>query len=120
MIVPGLVACGSDQPPVCDSLSAVQHSVNELKQDNLSTNGLTAMTDNLKQVEVDLRKLASDAHSQFTAEAQQVKVALEQLSAVVKTAEADLSPANLQAVKSALTAVGDAARNLGTAVSSTC
>jgi outer membrane murein-binding lipoprotein Lpp len=121
MLSPAVVTgCGSEQPPVCDSLASVQHSIGQLRDTNVAENGLTQLKTDLQQLGASLDELAGQASAQVAAEVQAVQAAVTQFRTSVTTARADPNTVNLGAVRQAFTAVPAAVNNLGEALAGTC
>ncbi|MEV8508900.1 hypothetical protein AB0368_29275 [Actinoplanes sp. NPDC051475] len=116
----GAGGCGTDQPPVCDSLAAVQATMNQVRNANVAENGLTYLETNLQQLKLDLRQLATDATAQFAPEVEVVRAAANQFSASLDTARADLDVTALAGVRATLGTLQNSVRNLGDAMSGTC
>jgi hypothetical protein len=116
----GLVACGGDQPAVCDDLDAVQASVDNLKDIQVSENGLTALSPALSQVKQDLQQLVMDAKAEFGDEASKVQTAVTALQGSVATAKSERTASSLTDVGTAVGVVRSSLTALQDAVSGTC
>lgn len=112
--------CGTDQPPVCDSLAAVQATMNQVRDTNVSENGLAPLKGNLQQLKLDLQQLTTDAAAQFAPEVEVVKAAANQFSASVDSARTDPDAGALASVRATLGTLQNSVRNLGDAMSGTC
>lgn len=116
----GLGGCGSDQPPVCDSLVAAQTTMQQIRTTNVSENGLDPLKAHLQQLKSDVRLLLSDAATQFAPQVEGVQAAAEQVSASVATAKATPDAAHLLEVRTTLGALRSSLNALGDAMSGTC
>ena len=116
----GAGACSTSQSPVCESVAAVQNSVDRIRDTNVSENGLSQLKTDLTQLKVDLEKLTAEARTEFAAEIEAVRSAMTQLSASVTTARNAPDAANLAAVRPALNALQTSAQNLAKSASETC
>ncbi|MEV4641449.1 hypothetical protein AB0J80_29305 [Actinoplanes sp. NPDC049548] len=116
----GTGGCGSDQPPVCDSLDAVQTTMDHVRDANVSENGLTQLETGLQQLRTDLQQLAADAKAQFAPEIDMVKNAANQFRVSVDDARAAPDAKTLAAVQATRTTLRSSVQNLGDAMSGTC
>jgi hypothetical protein len=116
----GLGGCGTDQPPACDSLAAVQATMHQIRNVNVAENGLTLLKANLQQLKADVRLLLSDAAAQFAPEVEGVKAAADQVSASVATAQETPDSGHLLEVRATLGALRSRLEGLGDAMSGTC
>jgi hypothetical protein len=115
-----VTGCASDKPPVCDSVDAVRHSADQLRSANISENGLSAVSGDLSQLKADLAQFASDAKAQYQPQVDSLKASVDRLQSNVTSAKESPTAVSLGAVRTALTDVGDAARELRAAVAGTC
>ena len=116
----GLAACGGDQPAVCDDFDALQSSVDNLKDIQVSENGLTALSPALTQIKQDLDQLVADAKAEFGDDASKVQTAVTSLQSSLAAAKSDQSATALSAVKTAVGDVQSSLVALKDAVSGTC
>jgi phosphotransacetylase len=116
----GLGGCGTDQPPVCDSLVAVQTTMHQIRNANVAENGLALLRAHLQQLNVDVRLLLADAAAQFAPEAEAVRAAADQVSTSVAAAQESPDVAHLSAVRTTLGALRSSLEGLGDAMSGTC
>jgi hypothetical protein len=116
----GCGAGGGDRPAVCDSLSAVQASVDDLRNANVSENGLSQLRSDLGQLKVNLDQLSQDARAQLQPQIDGVRAAAGQLSSSVTAAKSDPSAATFAGVRTAVAGVADSVQGLGAAMSGTC
>jgi|tagenome__1003787_1003787.scaffolds.fasta_scaffold20725486_2 hypothetical protein len=115
-----LTGCSSAKPAMCDSLDAVRHSAGELKNANITENGLSTVKSGLTQLKGDLAQFATDAKAQFQPQVDALRSSVDQLQSRVTEAKAAPTAASLGAIRPAVSAVGDAARELRSAVGGTC
>ena len=120
LLVLSLAGCGDSKPAVCSDLDALRASVENLKDVNISENGMTAFTSGLSQIGGDLDQLGADAKSQYQSEVAAVRQALDTLGSSVNSAVADPGPTSFAAVRTAVAGVGDSLSGLDSAVSGTC
>jgi len=111
---------GAEKPAVCDSLDAVRASVDHVRDANVSENGMSQLRTDLTRLKTDLNQLANDAKAQFKPEVDKVRSAADELSSAVKSAKADPTSTTFASVRTAVEGLGDAVRNMDTALSDTC
>ena len=116
----GLAACGGDQPAVCDDVDALQSSVDNLEDVQLSENGLNALSSAVTQIQQDLQQLGTDAKAEFGDDASKVETAVTSLESSVAAAKSDPSASTLSAVGTEIQAVDSSLSALQDAVSGTC
>lgn len=122
-LLSGAGGCSSDdaaKPPVCDSFTAAQTTVDHIRDINISENGLTQLKPYLTQLRDQLTQLYNDAKAQFAPQADQLKASVTQLGTAARTAQADPSTPNLKGVRTALASVGDSWDNLRSMMAQTC
>jgi hypothetical protein len=115
-----MTGCASDKPPVCDSVDAVRHSADQLRKVNVSENGLAGISADLSQLKTDLAQLAGEAKAQYQSQVDALSASVDRLQADVASAREAPTVASLGAVRTAVTGVGDASRELRAAVADTC
>jgi hypothetical protein len=120
-IAVGLAGCAeSTQSKTCAQADKVRSSIENVRNVNLSANGMVALQSAVAQVgtELDMLRttLGADAQSQLAA----VQSAIGQLRTTVTTAVADPTPANLNEVGVARSAARSSIHDLATAVTSGC
>jgi len=117
-----LGGCGGsgDQPAVCDSLDAVQASVDHMNVANYSENGMSQMRSDLEGLKLNLQQLTDDAQAQVQPQVQAIRASADQVSASVSAAKANPTETTLDGVRGAMAALSDALRGARTAVSGTC
>jgi hypothetical protein len=114
-------ACGTeDKPAVCDSVAAVQSSVDHVQDANVSENGLTQLRTDLDQLKRDLQQLTADAQAQFATQAAAVKASAQVFTGSLTTARSAPDAANLSAVRTAITGLQSSVQQLSESVKSTC
>jgi type IV pilus biogenesis protein CpaD/CtpE len=116
-----LAGCAeSTQSKTCAQADKVRSSIENVRNVNLSENGMVALKSAVAQVgtELDLLRttLAADAQAQVAT----VQTAVGQLRSTVATAAADPTPANLNEVGVARNAARSSIHDLATAVTSDC
>jgi chromosome segregation ATPase len=112
--------CSTDQAPVCDSLAAVQTSVDHVGDANVSENGLTQLKTDLNQLKSELQSLRSDAQAQFSSQIEAVRTAANQLSASIAAARATPEVTTLAAVRTSMSGLQSNVRQLADAMAETC
>jgi hypothetical protein len=120
MAAGGLAACGGDQPAVCDAVDSLQASVDNLKDVQLSENGVNALTSALTQVKQDLQQVGTDAKAEFGDDVSTIEAAVTSLQSSVAAAKSGPTAATLAAVGTAIEGVGTSLAALQDAVSGTC
>jgi hypothetical protein len=116
----GLGGCGADPPPVCDSLAAVQTTMHQIRNANVSENGLAPLKAHLQQLKVDVRLLLTDAAAQFAPQVEGVRAAADQVSTSVAKAQETPDAAQISEVRTTLGALRSSLKELGDAMSGTC
>lgn len=115
-----LTGCSSGTPAVCADIANLKASVQNLKDTNIRTDGLSAVSDDLAKIKQQVQTLGNDAKNQYTSEIDALNGALHTLESDVSAAKANLTGATLTAVASSAGAVVTAGKNLASAVSGTC
>lgn len=122
-VLTGVFSCsssGSSKPPVCSSIDSLKSSVNQLKNTNVSSTGLSEVKNELAAIRTDLQHVARDAKSQYSAQVNTVKSSLSALQSAIATAKNSPSANTItQAGKAMSTLAGDVSK-LVSDVSSTC
>lgn len=116
----GLGGCGTDPPPVCDSLAAAQTTMHQIRNANVSENGLAPLKAHLQQLKVDVRLLLTDAAAQFAPQVEGVRAAADQVSTSVAKAQETPDAAQISEVRTTLGALRSSLKELGDAMSGTC
>jgi hypothetical protein len=116
----GIGGCSSDQPSVCDHLDAAQANMNQIRNANVSENGLAPLRANLQQLKANVQLVLGEAAAQFAPQVEAVKTTADQVSATVAEARETPDAAHLSAVRTALGTLQASLRSLGDAMSGTC
>jgi hypothetical protein len=117
----GLAGCAeSTQSKTCAQADKVRSSIENVRNVNLSENGMVALQAAVAQVGTELELLRSDLGSAAQAQVAAVQSAVGQLRTTVTTAAADPTPANLNEVGVARSAARSSIHDLATAVTSGC
>jgi hypothetical protein len=116
----GLGGCGTDQPPVCDSLVAVQTTMHQIRNANVTENGLAPLVAHLRQLKADVSRLLTDAAAQFSPQVEGVRAAADQVSTSVAAARQTPDAAHLSVVRTTLGTLRSSLESLGDAMSGTC
>jgi lipoprotein-anchoring transpeptidase ErfK/SrfK len=122
-VVLGITGCAAEKPsrpPVCESFAAVQNTVEHIRQTNVSANGLGALQPYLTQLRDQLHQVYADAKVQFAPQAEALRAATDELTVSLQTAKAAPDVTTLAGVRSSVTDVRVAARNLHDSIASTC
>jgi hypothetical protein len=101
---------------VCKSAQNLKNSVANLKVSNIRANGLSAVQDEITNIQQQLHTLKTDAHGEF---APQI-CALSTLSTNLSAARANFNGGTLAALASSAAPVVSASKNLVTTVTNTC
>ena len=109
-----------DQPAVCDSYDAVQASADDLRNANISENGLSQVRTDLQDLRRNLEVLLDDARELYQREVDTIQAAAEQLATTVSAAKAEPGPMTLSAVGDAAAWLRETVHRLGTAMADTC
>jgi len=112
--------CSTDQAPVCDSLAAVQTSIDHVRDANVSENGLSQLKTDLSQLKSELLSLRTDGQQQFPGQIEAVRAAADQLSASIATARATPDVATLASVRTSMSGLQNSVGQLADAMSGTC
>lgn len=119
----GLAACGSSgsgSPAICGSVNTLQKSVDNLKNDAITPNGLSSVSSDLQQVKNDLTTVKTDAKSQYQPQVNAVSNAVSGVSSAVSAAGAHPSASSLSTVGTAVKNLGNSVVDLKNVVASTC
>ncbi|MEV6596273.1 hypothetical protein AB0M36_05325 [Actinoplanes sp. NPDC051346] len=116
----GIGGCSSEEPPVCDSIDAAQATMGQIRNANVSENGLNELKADLRQFSVDLQQVATDAAARFGSEIDAVKLAASQFSTSVAAAQAAPDATSLASVRASRVLLEDSVQRLDDAVSETC
>jgi hypothetical protein len=116
----GLAACGSDKPAVCDDVDTLQSSVDNLKDIQVSENGVNELSTQLTQIKQDLKQLGTDAKAEFGDDVSKVETAMTSLQSSVAAAKSERTASSLSAVGTAIEGVTSSMSAMQDAVSGTC
>ena len=105
---------------MCTSTDGLQASVADLKDVQVSENGVAALQDSVKAVGSDLQQVVHDASSQYSTQVDQLKAGFDQLQAATGAARSAPSADTLRAVTASINTLGDEVRGFANDVSSTC
>ena len=105
---------------VCDSYDAVQASADDLRNANISENGLSQVRTDLQALRKNLEVLLDDARELYATQVDTVQLAAEQLATTVAAAKAEPGPMTLSAVGDAAAWLRETVHRLGTAMADTC
>ena len=115
----GLAACSST-PAVCTDVDSVQATVHQLKNLELGKNTLGDLQKQLDKLGKQLKKLAADASSQYSAQITAVRSSLQRLQADVSAAVANPSATSVSKLGADAKALESSVNKLSKAVSSSC
>jgi len=115
----GLAACSST-PAVCTDVDSVQATVHQLKNLELGKNTLSDLQKQLTKLSKQVRQLAADASSQYSAQITAVRSSLQRLQAGVSAAIANPSATSVSQLGTDAKALESSVTKLSKAVSSTC
>jgi capsule polysaccharide export protein KpsE/RkpR len=101
-------------------VASLKTSLADLKNTNVKTNGISAVSDQLTKIQDNLKTVKSDAHGQFSTQINALSSALSTLGSSLTAAKDNLSGGTLTSVASATGTVVTAGNSLVSAVSSTC
>jgi outer membrane murein-binding lipoprotein Lpp len=117
-----LAGCGSasSTPAVCTDAANLKSAVLSLKDTDVRTGGLSAISDELTKIQQQLDTLKNSAKGQYSTQITDLSNALSGLSSSLGAARDTLNAGTLSALASAAGSVVTAGNNLVTAVSHTC
>ena len=116
-----LAGCGEDKPGYCADRDALQQSVSDLGQVEVtSSGGLQELRTQLKEVESSARALASSAKDDFPSEAGAIETSVESLNTALEDLPSSPSATDLAAVATSVGAVGTALTDFTDATASNC
>jgi len=116
-----LAACSEDPPAVCDSVSSLRASVDDVKKvDVASSGGLSDLRSGLSAVGDDLAQVKSDAAAEFGAQVDRVEASYTELNNSVESARKSPSAEAVKAAGTALSAFGADVEALVKDVQTTC
>jgi hypothetical protein len=112
--------CGSSKPPVCSDASALQTSVQNLKDVSIGKGSLSTLSNDLSTIQKQLTTLSNSAKGQFGSQITGLQTSIASLRPAVTAAVADPSASTLAAVATRIPGVVSAANTLQSAVKNTC
>jgi len=116
-----LAGCGgSGKPAYCSDRDALQKSLTELKNVNVSAEGIDEVKAKLTKVESDAQALANSARKEFSPQASTLESSVSKLKTSAQSAAAAPTAQSFAAVASAASGVASAFGDLSSAVSSKC
>jgi hypothetical protein len=116
-----LAACGeSAQAKTCTHLDGAQSAIENLRNVNLSENGLVALQSGLTQVKSELQLLKGDVAANVQPQVDAVYTSVQQLESATAAAKLDPTSGALNAVGMGLQAVRGSVKELRTTVASPC
>ncbi|GAA2852485.1 hypothetical protein Acy02nite_51830 [Actinoplanes cyaneus] len=120
LLLAGCTSAEAARPAVCDSWDSVQNTVDHIRDVNVSASGLSALRPYLSQLRTGLNQLYADAKTQFSVEADALRVATDQLATSLRVAKDNPDVTNLAAVRASVGDVRTTANTLHNAMLSTC
>ena len=110
----------SSNSTLCTDLDNLKASIQGLKDVSITTNGLSAISDQITKIKQQLQTLKTDAKGQYDTQINDLTNALNSLSSSFDAARASPSVSTLATLASSVPAVITAGQNLITEVSGTC
>jgi hypothetical protein len=98
----------------------VRTSVDQVRNANVSENGLTQVRADLSGLRTNLQQLYAEAQTQFATEVAAVKTSADAFTASLTTARAAPDVRNLASVRTAIAGLRTTVQNLSDAMASTC
>lgn len=121
LAVASLAACGeSAQATTCGHYDGVKSAIEDLRNVNLSENGMVALDSALAQVKTELELLRSDVKADLQPQVDAVRSSVTQLRSSVRGALTDPTSGSLAAVGTSVDQLRATVGNLRTAVSASC
>jgi hypothetical protein len=105
---------------VCKSAQNLKNSVANLKVSNIRANGLSAVQDEITNIQQQLHTLKTDAHGEFAPQIDALSSTLSTLTTNLSAARANFNGGTLAALASSAAPVVSAGKNLVTTVTNTC
>ncbi len=116
-----VAACSSSgKPAVCDSAAQLKASASNLKDVQLSVNGLDQLKSELSKVKGDLDQVLKDAQKQYSDQVNVIRLDVSTLQASYQAAKSDPSKAHLDQVGQNVTTLFIHVQDLGKAIKSSC
>ena len=120
IVLLGSCAADENRPVVCDNYDAVRASADDLRNANISENGLSQVRTNLQALRSDLTDLLEEARTTYQAQVDVIQLAAQDLATAVTAARSDPGPMTLAAVGDAAAWLRETVHRLGTAMADTC
>jgi hypothetical protein len=118
-----IAGCSSDSegtPAVCSSVGALQASVTDLRNVQVTDNGIPALQHAVASVEADLKQVADDAMSQYEPQVDQLNADVDGVQSAADAARDAPSPDALRVVGSSIGTLADDVTGFADDVASTC
>jgi hypothetical protein len=116
-----VAACSeSAQTRTCNRMDGVHSAIEDLRNVNVSENGMVALQAGLVQVSNQLDLLRSSLSADLQPQVDAVKTSVQQLQGAVQNARANPTPESLAAARNTLQGVRATIANLRTVVAATC
>jgi phage host-nuclease inhibitor protein Gam len=119
-VIAGCSSGGKGQPAVCSSADALQASVADLRDVQVTDNGMAALQDAVASVEADLSQVRADATSQYAPQVDRLKADVDALQSAAGAAVAAPSPDTLRVVGSSISTLADDTTGFADDVAATC
>ena len=120
-LVLALVSCSqAPRARTCEELDGVRSAVQNLRNVNLSENGLVALDTALTQIETELEMLRADLSADLRPHADAVAASVDKLRNNVAEARSNPTSTTLAAVQAGLQQLRMTVKDLGAAVSQIC
>lgn len=113
-------ASASGNPAVCASVDTLKSDIAGLKNVNVTANGTSAVSDQLRKIQQQLAVVKNDAHGQFSGQIDALSNAVSTLGSRLTAAKDNLNASTVGAVATASGTVVTAGNSLVSAVSHTC
>jgi hypothetical protein len=112
--------CGGDKPAYCQDRNDLKSSIDDLKNVDVRSDGVSAARAQLKTVKASATTLVGSAKKEFEPQATALKGAVATLETVVAQATSAPSSQSVATVVAGITGVQAAFQSLSKAVSDTC
>jgi hypothetical protein len=115
--------CSSDSespPSLCSSVDALQASVADLRDVQVTDDGITAVQDAVAAVRTDLGQVGNDATSQYASQVDELEADFDAVESAAGAAQAAPSADSLRAVVSSIGTLADDVAGFADDVASTC
>ena len=119
-LLTGCSSNSSSKPAVCSDLDSLKASVQDLKNTNVRSAGLSAVQDDLTKIKQQLQAVETSAKGQYAPQIADLNTAIGKLTTSIDAAKVSLNAGTLSAVASAAGSVVSSGQNLVTAVSNAC